>query len=72
MVVHTGVGSRRRCRSHGCRGALTSYSNQRRLIRAVGKLTSREDELELDQFHVREISVGWLVEDSHPHVLHLG
>ena len=36
------------------------------------ELTPREDELEFDQLHVREIGINWLVEDSHPHVLHLG
>lgn len=34
--------------------------------------TSREYEFELDQFHVREIGIDWLVEDPHPHMLHLG
>ena len=35
-------------------------------------LTPREDELEFDQLHVREIGIDWFVEDSHPHMLHLG
>ena len=37
----------------------------------MGRLTPREDELELDQLHVRKICINLLVEDSHPHVLHL-
>lgn len=40
--------------------------------RTTDGLTPRENELEFDELHVREICVDWLVEDSHPHVLHLG
>jgi len=71
-MTHIGVGSWRRFRNRGCRGVLEKNLKQHRMKCTTDGLTPREDELELDELHVREIRVDWLVEDSHPHVLHLG
>ena len=72
MTADAEVGNWRRCHSHGCRGVLAKNLKRCHLKCTTDGLTSREDKLELDQFHVREIGVDWLVEDPHPYVLHLG
>lgn len=71
MTVRIEVGSRRRCCSHDCRGALAGNLSRQRPKYTEDRLTSCEDELELYQLHVCEIGIGRLVEDSHPHMLHL-
>jgi len=70
MAVRIGVGSWRRCRNHDYRGVLAKDLS-RHSLKCRGCLTPCEDELEFDQLHVCEIGIGRLVEDSHPHVLHL-
>ena len=71
-MAHIGVDSWRRFRNRDCRGVLEKNFKQRRMGCTADRLTPREDELEFDELHVREIGVDWLVKDSHPHVLHLG
>ena len=57
MKVRSGVGSWRRSRSRGYHDALAKNINWDHLGHTTDGLTPRENELEFDQFHVREIRV---------------